>query len=122
MSLVDQQPAGLPSSNQLDQIPVDLLGPIPAEIRLGANCLMVMEKPPEVGDVLTVTMRLKVKRKAEDEGGEGGDDRVHFRGCKIIAAWLKGDPEPPNVDDEQPPLYGDDGEPSDEAMGEDGAE
>ena len=107
-------PAYVPTTDALASIPADLLGPIPAEVRLGANVLMVMEKPPEVGDVITVTMRLKVKRKAEDEGGEGGDERVHFRGCKIVAAWLKGDPEPPNADEDQPGLFDE----SDEASGD----
>lgn len=102
------------TTNALASIPDDLLGPIPAEIRLGANCLMVMERPPDVGDVITVSMRLKVKRKAEDEGGEGGEDRVHFRGCKIVAAWLKGEVEPPNAEDDQPALFGEDGEPEGE--------
>jgi hypothetical protein len=98
MALNTTMPQDIPkSSDTLAGIPRDLLGPIPAEIRLGANVLMMMETPPDVGDVITVTMRLKIKRKAEDEGGEGGDERVHFRGAKIVAAWLKGDPEPPNA-------------------------
>jgi hypothetical protein len=121
MALNTTMPQDIPkSSDTLADIPRDLLGPIPAEIRLGANVLMMMETPPDVGDVITVTMRLKIKRKAEDEGGEGGDERVHFRGAKIVAAWLKGDPEPPNADDDQPALFGDDGEATDdpEALGD----
>lgn len=107
--LVTDKPENLPTTNALDDIPADLLGPVPAEIRLGANVLMVMEKPPEVGDVITVSMRLKVKREAKDLGGEEGSELVHFRGCKIVAAWLKGDPEPPNADDDQGALIDEDG-------------
>lgn len=107
--LVTDKPEGIPTTNALDDIPADLLGPVPAEIRLGANVLMVMEKPPEVGDVITVSMRLKVKREAKDLGGEEGSELVHFRGCKIVAAWLKGDPEPPNADDDQGALIDEEG-------------
>jgi hypothetical protein len=115
MTLIDQRPSDLPTTDTLANIPADLLGPIPAEIRLGANVLMMMPTPPDVGDVITVTMRLKVKRKAEDEAGDGGEDRIHFRACKIVAAWLKGEPEPPNVEDEQPALINTDGEIEDDA-------
>ena len=105
------------STNALDDIPADLLGPVPAEIRLGSTTLLVMEKPPEVGDVITVSMRLKVKREAKDLGGEEGEELVHSRYCKIVAAWLKGEPEPPNADEDQGALIDEDGEISDEAAG-----
>ncbi len=118
MALNTKQPADLPSTDSLRDIPADLLGPVPAEIRLGANVLMVMEKPPEVGDVITVSMRLKVKREAKDLGGEEGGELVHFRGCKIVAAWLKGEPEPPNADEDQGALIDEDGEINDEATGD----
>ena len=117
MTLITQKPNGIASTNALDDIPADLLGPVPAEIRLGSTTLLVMEKPPEVGDVITVSMRLKVKREAKDLGGEEGGELVHFRGCKIVAAWLKGEPEPPNADEDQGALIDEDGEISDEAAG-----
>lgn len=119
MSLVDQKPAGLPSSNELDKIPDDLLGPIPAEIKLGTNVLMVMEKPPEVRDVITVVMRLRVKDAGVGEAGENNEELTHYRKCKIVAAWIKGEPEPPNADEEQPALFGEHGEVGHEPSGMD---
>jgi hypothetical protein len=109
MALNTVMPRDIKKTDALSEIPRDLLGPIPAEIRLGANVLMMMDDPPAAGDTITVTMRLKVKREAKDLGGEEDGELVHFRGCKIIAAWLKGDPEPPNTDEEQPALLADDG-------------
>lgn len=109
MALNTTTPADLTTTNSLASIAADLLGPIPAEIRLGSTVLMMLDSPPEVGDVLTVTMRLKVKRKAEDEAGECGDERVHFRACKVVAAWLKGEPEPQDDADDDVPMINTDG-------------
>lgn len=109
------------STNRLDDIPADLLGPIPAELRLGSNTLLVQETPPQCGDTVTICARLRVVREGREQLNTDGDV-THFRNAKVIAAWIKGEPEPPNPEDEQPPLYGDDMEPSNEAMGEDGDE
>lgn len=114
MALNTTMPQGIPTTDALASIPADLLGPIPAEIRLGANVLMMMDKPPEVKDVITVVMRLRVKDKGEGEAGDANEELVHYRRCKIVAAWLQGQPEPPNPEDEQPALFDDDGEPTDE--------
>lgn len=105
-------PAYVPTTDALASIPADLLGPIPAEIHLGSNVLMVMEKPPEVKDVITVVMRLRIKDEGKKEAGEGNEELVHYRKAKVIAAWLKGEAEPPNADEDQPGLFDDDGETS----------
>lgn len=114
MALVKDKPADLKPENDLDAIPADLLGPIPAEIRLGANVLMMMDKPPECGDTITVVMRLKIKREGKELAGDEGQELTHFRLAKIVTAWLKGDPEPPDPNADQPALFDDDGEPTDE--------
>ncbi len=119
MTEITKMPADTPSTNALKSIPDDLLGPIPAEIKLGQAVLMVMEKPPEVRDTITVVMRLKVKDAGVAEAGEGGEELTHYRKVKVVAAWIKGDPEPPNPEDEQPPMFDDEGEVSDEARGDD---
>lgn len=90
---------GIPSSNDLNKIPDDLLGPIPAEIRLGSNTLMVMDKPPEVRDVVTVMARLRIKDAGVEEAGDGGEDLTHYRKARLVTAWLAGQPKPPNPDD-----------------------
>lgn len=104
MSLIDTKPKDLPSTNALDAIPADLLGPIPAEIRLGANVLMMMEEPPANGDTVTVVARLRIWRTGTDQQGEEAEER-HFRQGKIVAAWVQGQPEPPDPEAEQPGLF-----------------
>lgn len=103
-------PAWVPKTDALASIPADLLGPIPAEIKLGQTVLMVMDKPPEVKDVITVVMRLRIKDEGKGEAGKNGEELVHYRLCKIVAAWLQGDPVPPNADEDQPGLFDDDSE------------
>ena len=105
MAEITKMPPNLPSTDALRSIPDDLLGPIPAEIRLGANVLMIMEKPPEVKDVITVVMRLRVKDEGKSEGGEDNEELVHWRRVKIVTAWIQGQPEPPNPDEDQPGLF-----------------
>ncbi len=115
MAEITKMPTDVPSTDALKSIPDDLLGPIPAEIKLGQAVLMVMEKPPEVRDVITVVMRLKVKDAGVAEAGEGGEELTHYRKVKVVTAWIQGDPEPPNPEDEQPAMFGEDGEiPEDE--------
>lgn len=109
------------STNALDDIPADLLGPIPAELRLGSNTLLVQETPPHVGDTVTICARLRIVREGKEQLDTDGDV-THFRNAKVVAAWIKGDPEPPNEDEDQPALYDDDGEPTDEATGASEAE
>ena len=111
--LVTKMPADTPTTDALASIPADLLGPIPAEIRLGANVLMMMEDPPANGDTVTVVARLRIWRTGTDQQGEEAEER-HFRQGKIIAAWVQGQPEPPDPDEPQPGLFDDDGEPTDE--------
>lgn len=121
-------PADVKTTNALDAIPDDLLGgpPPPAEIRLGANTLMVMDEPPAVGDYIDISMRLRIKTKAEEQKAPDSD-LVHYRGTALVAAWPLGEtmPEPKKSDAEleaeaaaeaaknQPPLFGDDNEPHD---------
>lgn len=105
-------PSGVPTTDALASIPADLLGPIPAEIKLGQAVLMIMEKPPEVRDTITVVMRLKVKDAGVAEAGEGGEELTHYRKVKVVAAWIQGEAEPPNPDEDQPGLFDDDGEPT----------
>jgi hypothetical protein len=46
-------------------------------------------------------------------------DVTHFRNAKVIAAWIKGEPEPPDPGADQPPLFDENG---DATGDEDGAE
>lgn len=118
MALSTTPPPDLKSTNTLDQIPADLLGPIPAELRIGQNVLMVQPKPPELGDTVTIVARIRITREGKEKASGDSEGEIrHFRAGKIIAAWLKGDPEPPNPDDDdQPALISTDGEIEDDAI------
>lgn len=113
MTLIDEKPEGLASTNLLDQIPDDLLGPIPAELRLGSNTLLILIDPRQVGDTVTISARLRIVREGKEQLNVDGDV-THFRSAKLVAAWLKGDPEPPDAEADQPALFDSEGEPVDE--------
>jgi hypothetical protein len=117
MALNTTMPSDIKTTNALDDIPADLLGPIPAEIRLGANTLMVMEEPPANGETVTVIARLRIWRTGTDQQGEDAEER-HFRQGKIVAAWVQGQPEPPDPEAEQPGLFDGDSEPTEDEDGE----
>lgn len=106
-----------PSTNALDALPDDLLDTPPAYFALGTTP-SPMENPPEIGDVRTFTVRAVCSGIGESVRTDG--ERRHVRKFVIQAAWMKGDPEPPNADADQPALFGDDGEATDdpEALGD----
>ena len=129
MALIDEKPADLASTNALDEVPDDLLGgPPPAYLKLGTSPYAV-DAPPERGDERLYCVRLVCKGKNEKDMADG---KVrHERSMHCVKMWPLGEPEPedPKTDEElaaedQPPLFGDDGEPEvlgdavDELLGE----
>lgn len=121
MALNTKKPAGLPTSNELDKIPDDLLGPVPREVRLGANVLMVLDDPPRLGETRDVVVRLRFTREgAEQKAVEG--ETTYFCGGKIVTAWLLGQTVPPAEDEDQPALMDENGEIPDDEDQEPGIE
>lgn len=132
MALVDDRtaPADIPTTNALDNIPDDLLGgpPPPAEIRMSGKTLLTLENPPEPGDELVLLIRVKVNGTGVDL--HDNDEEVPYRKAKLVTCWKPGSPEPqvPKTQAEldaeaeaeaakdQPPLFGEDGEP--ESLGD----
>lgn len=128
MTLITNKPVGLASGNDLDSIPDDLLGgpPPPAEIRLAGKTLTVLENPPAGGEDVVLLVRLKVRAAGVDFNDDGNEE-VPYRSMKLVSCWKPGDKEPEPVKTKaeldaeaeaeaaknQPPLYGDDGEPYD---------
>lgn len=104
-------PAWVPTTNELDNIPDDLLGKPPAYLVLGTTPDL-FEDPPEPGDTMTLVVRVRCKGFAGDLNADG--KFVHKRKMTITAAWVQGQPEPPDADAEQPALFDEDGEPTDE--------
>lgn len=94
MALVTEKPEELTPQNDLDDVQ-DPDAPLtdPAEIRLGSTVLMVMEKPPNTGDYLDISMRVRIKRKAEDQNTPDSP-LTYPRYAEIVAAWPLGEQMP----------------------------
>lgn len=125
MALVDDRtaPDYVDSTNQLDNIPDDLLGgpPPPAEIRMSGKTLLTLENPPEPGDELVLLIRVKVNGTGVDL--HDNDEEVPYRKAKLVTCWKPGtaDPQPQKTQAEldaeaeadaakdQPPLFDEDG-------------
>lgn len=93
MAEVSKKPSGLPSSNDLDKFKAE--PPPQAEIRLGANALMNMAHPPQIGQTRDVVIRLRCTMTGHERRSD--DDSVPptpFCRTRIIAAWELGKPKP----------------------------
>lgn len=134
MALIEDRtaPADVPTTNQLDDLPDDLLGgpPPAAYLKLGTSPYAV-ETPPERGDERLYCVKLVCKGKNEKDMADG---KVrHERTMHCVKMWPIGEQEPPDPEPvktqaeldaeaeaeaakDQPPLFGDDGEP--ETMGD----
>lgn len=117
MAEVKDKPTGLPSVNELDKFETDLLSVPPAYFSLGSTP-QPMEDPPQIGDTITVLVRAKCTGTSDSVRTDG--ELRHGRKFTIQAAWLPGQAEPPDATAEQPALFGEDGEPEDDAEADDG--
>jgi len=109
MSLITDKPENLPSGNDLDSIPDDLLETPPAYLSFGGSPA-ALDDPPCVGEVRTYI----VKARCTGEHGpiERKDGEMRYtRTLSIIAAWESGK-RPPPVDEPQPGLFDAAGEPA----------
>lgn len=104
--LITDKPLNLPTTNALDNLPADLLDKPPAYYALG-NSPTPMENPPETGEVRTILCRVVCTGERKKVRTDG--ELRYVREFTIQACWEKGQPEPPNPDDEQPALIATDG-------------
>lgn len=106
MALVTEKPEDIASTNALDEIPDDLLQIAPAYYSLGTTPAP-MENPPEIGETRTVLARVKCTGEGKTVRTDG--ELRYTRKFEIQACWEKGQPEPPDADEQQPGLF-DEGE------------
>jgi hypothetical protein len=126
MSLITEKPDNLPSTNDLDDIPDDLLGPVPARVEMSGKILFVMDEPVQIGQCIKAELLLE----CYDDGRTKLDDGelVHYRKTKMLSAKVIGDPYTPAKTaepkpDPDPALLGDSGEINPDAIaGEQGEE
>jgi hypothetical protein len=93
MALITDKPKDVPTTNALDGLPDDLLGPVPARIEMSGKTLLILDNPPDPGEYLKVEITLRCK----DEGKELLDngELVHYRKTKFIAAKITAAPYKP---------------------------
>jgi hypothetical protein len=102
-------PAGTPTTNELDKIESDILSIPPAYYSFGSTPAP-MENPVSLGDVETFMVRARCKGEKRSERSDG--EMRHVREFEIQACWKPGERPPTAEDDDQPPLFGTDGEPT----------
>lgn len=104
MGIVKSKPADIKPENDLNAIPDDLLGPIPAVVQAFGKDLLIMDKPPEPGQLLKIEITLRCK----DIGKEllDGGDFKHYRKCKSLGAKVTTEPYMPEVEPEPEPEPG----------------
>lgn len=111
MALIDEKPADLPSGNDLDNIPDDLLQTPPAYLTFGGTPAP-LEEPPAQGDVKTYLVRARCT--AEHGPIERKDGELRYTRTMLIQAIWEPGQTPPATDD-QPALLGQDGEINEDA-------
>ena len=125
MSLIDQMPTDIGSTNALDDIPDDLLGgpPPPADIILAGKTLTTLADPPGPGETRVLMIRVRATDTGIAYGDNGEGDPTHYRKTKLVSCWLPGQPEPvpektkaekdaeaeAEAAKNQPPMFADDG-------------
>ncbi len=117
MGIVTKMPADTPTTNSLDDLPDDLLSVAPAYLSFGTSPAP-LDNPPEIDEVRTYLVRVRCNGKTEKERTDG--EMRHGRQLSIQAVWLPGHKPPAADDDDQPALFDDDGEPTDEEGDEPG--
>lgn len=112
-------PADVPTTNTLAGLP-DAEADTPSAYLTFGSSPGTLEDPPEVGDIRTYIVRARCT--AEHGPIERKDGELRYtRTLSIISCWEQGKPKPPDPDEEQPALFGEDGEvPADDADDHDG--
>jgi hypothetical protein len=116
MGIITEQPTGLDSGNDLDDIEIPSDTPTPAYLSFGTSPSPV-EEPPEIDEVRTYIIRARCTGKTETERTDG--EMRHGRKLQIQACWESGK-KPPAADDAQPGLFDDTDEDADNADDRDG--
>lgn len=88
MSLITEKPAALKPENDLDNIPDDLLGPVPHMIRHANRDLFVMDEPPGDDDWIQVRYTFRagdlIRKKPDSDGVVKWVRVMEFLGAQLI--------------------------------------
>lgn len=101
MPIIKDMPADIPTTNALASIPDDLLGPAPATIRMSGKDMLVMDKPPEMGEFVKMEVTMRCKNDGRTLLADGGIE--HYRVMSFVAAKVTTEPYKPEPEDAPPP-------------------
>lgn len=101
MTIISDKPEGLKGSNALDDIPDDILGPAPATIRMSGKDMLVMDKPPEIGECVKMEITMRCKDDGRTLLADGGI--AHYRVMSFVAAKVTAEPYTPAPESDPPP-------------------
>lgn len=101
MPIIKDMPADIPTTNALASIPDDLLGPAPATIRMSGKDMLVMDKPPEMGEFVKMEVTMRCKNDGRTLLADGGIE--HYRVMTFVAAKVTTEPYKPEPEDAPPP-------------------
>lgn len=104
MPIIKDMPADIPTTNALASIPDDLLGPAPATIRMSGKDMLVMDRPPEMGEFVKMEITMRCKNDGRTLLADGGIE--HYRVMTFVAAKVTTEPYKPEPEDT--PLPNDD--------------
>lgn len=116
MSIITDRtaPADVPTTNALANVNDPDAVETPSAYLTFGSSPGTLEDPPEVGEIRTFIV--KTRCTAEHGPIERKDGELRYtRTLSIISCWEQGKPKPPDPDEEQPALFGEDGEVSAEA-------
>lgn len=103
-----------PSTNALDHLPDDLLDSPPAYYSFGQTPAP-MEDPLNIDDWDIFMIRARCVGSSQSERSDG--EMRHGRKMQIQWCVKKGQPEPPDPEEEQPGLFDEGGEPTEDNDG-----
>ncbi|MHA7703436.1 hypothetical protein ACX9NE_26965 [Mycobacterium sp. ML4] len=101
MPIIKDMPADIPTTNALASIPDDLLGPAPATIRMSGKDMLVMDRPPEMGEFVKMEVTMRCKNDGRTLLADGGIE--HYRVMTFVAAKVTTEPYKPEPEDTPPP-------------------
>lgn len=125
MTLIDEKPEGIPTTNALDGIDVEEPGP--SEIRLGGMILTMLDDPPGLGGRVKLGIEVELtelcvrKNASGDDDGDEDGEIVHYLKSKLVGCWELGKKRTGRNDDPNQPALVDVHDPDDDAA-PDGAE
>lgn len=97
MPIIKDAPADLPTTNALAYLPDDILGPAPATVRMSGRDLVVMDVPPEIGELVKMEITMRCKDDGRTLLADGGIG--HYRVMSFVAARVTVEPYKPEEDE-----------------------